>query len=77
MAIARAERAHMALKGRYAALEELHASGELLVDPRRARPGYTYSAEIGDRTFTVTATYRGSANMPTLSIDERLQISER
>jgi hypothetical protein len=77
MAIARAERAHMALKGRYAALDELHASGELVMGPRRARPGYTYSADIGDRTFVVTASYSGPANMPTLSVDESLQISER
>jgi hypothetical protein len=77
MAIAQAERAHLALKGRYASLDELHASGELVVDPRRVRQGYTYSADIGDRTFTVTANYKGPADMPTLSIDESLQISQR
>ena len=77
LAIARAERAHMALTGRYASLDELHASGDLTLDPRRGRPGYAYSAEVRDRTFTVTASYTGPADMPTLSIDESLQISQR
>ena len=77
LAIAQAERAHMALKGRYASLDELHSSGELVMDPRSVRQGYTYSVEIGDRTFTVTANYKGPADMPTLSIDESMQISQR
>jgi hypothetical protein len=77
LAIAQAERAHMALNGRYASLQDLHASGELLLDPTRGRPGYTYTVELGDQTFTVTAHYSGQAKMPTVSVDERMQVSER
>ena len=77
LAIAQAERAHMALQGRYASLDELRSSGELVMDPRSVRQGYTYSAEIGDRTFTVTAIYKGPADMPTLSIDQSMQVSQR
>ena len=77
LAIAQAERAHMALNGRYASLEDLRASGELSIDPRVGRPGYTYAAETGDQTFVITAKYSGPANMPTLTIDERMQIVER
>jgi hypothetical protein len=77
LAIAQAERAHMALNGRYASLEDLRASGALSMDPRVGRPGYTYTAETGAQTFVITARYSGPANMPTLSIDERMQIVER
>ena len=77
-AMAQAERAFLALNGRYAPLEQLRSSGDLLMDPARGRQGYTYSAEIGDRHFTVTATYSGPATgMPTLSIDETMQITQR
>lgn len=76
-AIARAEQAHMALNGRYASLEELRASGHLSMDPQAGRPGYTYVAETTGRTFTITARYTGPAHMPTLAIDERMQVVER
>ncbi len=77
LAMAQAERAHMALNGSYASLDELHSSGELSVDPQRDRQGYTYSAEIGDRTFTITASYSGPADMPNFSIDESMQVTQR
>ena len=77
LAIAQAERGHMALNGGYASLEDLRAAGELSIDPRVGRPGYTYSAETGAQTFVITAKYSGPANMPTLTIDERMQIVER
>lgn len=77
IAMAQAERAYMALNGRYASLEELHASGDLLVDPSRSRQGYSYSSQVSERSFTITATYSGPATgMPTLSIDESMQITE-
>ncbi len=77
-AMAQAERAFQALNGRYASLEELQSSGHLQMDPSRGRQGYSYSAEVGDRHFTITATYSGPATgMPTLSIDETMQISQR
>jgi hypothetical protein len=76
--MAQAERAFQALNGRYASLEELQSSGNLVVDPARGRQGYTYAASVSDRSFTITATYSGPATgMPTLSIDETMQISER
>ena len=78
LAIAQAERAYQALNGRYAPLEELRSSGSLLVDPTRVRQGYTYSAEVSDRHFTIIATYSGPATgMPTLSIDDSMQVSQR
>ena len=77
LAMAQAERAYMALNGRYASLDELHSSGNLLVDPARDRQGYYYSSQVSDRSFTITATYTGPATgMPTLSIDESMQISQ-
>ena len=77
LAMANAERAHMALNGRYASLEDLRASGDLSMDLRVGRPGYTYTAETGDQTFVITARYTGPASMPTLAIDERMQVVER
>lgn len=77
-AMAQAERSNQALNGSYAPLEELHANGSLTVDPARNRDGYTYSAEISAGHFTITATYSGPASgMPTLSIDESMQITSR
>ena len=78
LAMAQAERAFHALNGRYAPLEELQSSGNLLIDPARGRQGYGYSSSVTDTRFTVTATYSGPATgMPTLSIDQTMQISER
>ena len=75
-AMAQAERAFQSLNGRYATLEELLSSGSLLVDPVRGRQGYTYSADVSDRHFSITAAHSGTAtDMPTLSIDETMQIT--
>ncbi len=77
-AMAQAERTFMALNGRYATLGELRSSGNLLIDPARGRQGYTYSADVSDRRFTITATYSGPATgMPTLSINEIMQITQK
>ena len=76
--MAQAERTFMALNGRYATLGELHSSGNLLIDPARGRQGYTYSADVSGRRFTITATYSGPATgMPTLSINEIMQITQK
>jgi len=78
LSMAQAERAFQALNGRYAPLEELRSSGNLVIDPARGRQGYSYSANVSGNSFTVTATYSGPATgMPTLSIDETMQITER
>jgi len=77
MAMAQAERAFMALNGRYATLEELQSGGHMYVDPR-GRLGYTYSAEITENHFAITARYSGPATgMPELSIDETMQITRK
>ena len=77
-AMAQAERAFQALNGRYATLEELRSSETLQVDPARGRQGYTYSADVSDRHFSITAAYSGPAtDMPTLSIDETMQFSRK
>jgi len=78
LSMAQAERAFQALNGRYATLEELRSSETLQVDPARGRQGYTYSADVSDRHFSITAAYSGPAtDMPTLSIDETMQISRK
>ena len=78
LSMAQAERAFQALNGRYAPLEELQSSGNLAIDPARGRQGYSYSASVSGNSFIVTATYSGPATgMPTLSINETMQISER
>ncbi len=77
-AMARAERAFLALNGRYVSLDELRSSGSMQIDPARGRQGYTYRANVRGSHFTITATYSGPASgMPTLTIDETMQITER
>ena len=78
IAMAQAERTFNALNGKYAMLEELHSDGTLAADPARGRQGYTYSADVSDSHFTITANYSGPATgMPTLSVDETMQITQR
>jgi hypothetical protein len=78
LAMANAERAFMAQNGRYATLEDLYASGDLTVDPSGIREGYAYSASVGENNFQITATYTGGASgMPTLSINQSMQIVQR
>jgi hypothetical protein len=75
--MAQAERAFLALNGHYGSLEELQSAGQLSMDPSRGRQGYAYSADVGERNFTITATYSGPATgMPTLFIDETMQIAQ-
>ena len=79
LAIAQAERSHAALQGSYVSIETLRSQGDLAMD-RNNRGPYTYSAEIGDSSFRVVATYSGpeSAGIPrTLSIDQSMQISQQ
>jgi hypothetical protein len=78
IAMAQAERSYRELNGHYAKLEDLHASGDLLVDPARGREGYMYAADLEDTYFKITATYKGTATgMPELIIDERMQITQQ
>jgi len=72
LSMAQAERAHMASQGKYVSLDELVSAGELnLVKTRR--PGWTFSSDVGESTFKVTATYPAAApgETPTrLVVDE-------
>jgi hypothetical protein len=56
IAIANAERRYFATSGKYATLEELRANNDITI---ANRANYTYSAEIGDTTFKIIATYSG------------------
>ena len=77
LSMAQAERAFQALNGRYAPLAELQSSGNLVIDPNRGRQGYSYSASVTNTSFRITASYSGPATgMPTLSIDQSMQIAE-
>ena len=78
LGMAQAERIYWATNSRYASLEDLQASGELAIDPKRGRDGYSYSANHSEQAFTITATYSGPAgHMPTISIDHNMQITEQ
>src|SRR5262245_48990163 len=56
ISIANAERRYFATAGKYATLDELRANSEITI---ANRANYTYSAEIGDTTFKIIATYCG------------------
>lgn len=59
MSFANAERQQLALEGKYLPIEELRAKGISL--PGDARGPYSYTADVSDRDFRVTATYDGPA----------------
>ncbi len=76
--MAQAERGLLAQNGHYATLEELESSGSVQEGRTKGRLGYTYSVESNERSFTITAKYDGPATgMPTLSIDETMQIARK
>jgi|WetSurMetagenome_2_1015567.scaffolds.fasta_scaffold594989_2 hypothetical protein len=77
--LAQAEKLHCATNGSYATLEELRRSNVLNSIPEAGRSGYLYTAEVdGAVHFKITASSTDSArsDLPTLSIDETLQISQ-
>ncbi len=77
MTMANAERAYMALNGKYATLEELSSEGHVYVNTQ-GRFGYTYSIDISGNHFVISASYHGPATgMPELSVDETMRISQR
>jgi hypothetical protein len=74
--MAQAERLFKGHNDRYGSLDELQASGDVAIS--RGRRGYTYAADVDNRGFTITAIYSGPAKgMPTLSIDEKMNITQR
>lgn len=78
LAFANAEKQQYALEGKYLSLDDLRAKGTTL--PRDTRGPFTYSAEIGDSSFRIVATYSGEpqAGVPkTMSIDDSMQIASQ
>ena len=75
--IAQAERSHNALHGGYTSLDGLRSAGELSLATDNRGP-YNYSAEVGESTFHIVATYTGSdPAMPrSISIDQTMQITQ-
>ncbi|HYK88177.1 MAG TPA: hypothetical protein VE398_05375 [Acidobacteriota bacterium] len=76
LSLAQSERSFLAATGSYGTLEQLRQSGNLSFLERR-NPDYTYEVEIdGAAHFCITAKpVSADAGLPTLSIDETMQIS--
>ena len=75
IAFGNAEKQQYALEGKYLSLDDLRAKGSTI--PADHRGPFTYSAEIGETGFKVTATYGGEpiAGAPkSLSIDQTMQV---
>lgn len=75
--IAQAERGYFALNGKYASLDELIANHDVVMKSPTRGP-YSYSSEISDEGFRITASYSGpdQQGVPkTLWIDQTMQIS--
>ena len=68
----------MATNGSYATLEQLRSSSAVGNLPAGSSWGYEYRIEVeGAGHFVVTATPTNpGANLPTLSVDETMQISQ-
>ena len=78
LAFANAEKQQYALEGKYLSLEELRSKGTAI--PRDDRGPFHYTAEIGDSSFRVVATYSGEpqAGVPkSLSVDETMRVQEQ
>jgi hypothetical protein len=76
--MAQAERAYYAREGHYASLDDMRASGDLLVRHDNRGP-YTYSATYSDQGFEITATYNGPPQPEapqSLHVDQNMQVSQ-
>ncbi len=75
LAFANAEKQQFALDGKYLPLDDLRAKGTAL--PQDHRGPWSYSADVSDTSFRITASYSGP-EMPgapkSLSIGENMQI---
>ncbi len=79
LSLAQAERLYLAANGSYATLDRLQHSNMMNSFPAGKRAGYTYSAEVdGAEHFQITAspTDVSRTDLPTLSIDETMQITQ-
>jgi len=74
MALANAERQHFASTGKYVPLDELRASESVTLP---TRPNFSYSAEAGESTFKIIATYSGpDPKAPKhLTVDETMALT--
>jgi len=77
LTIGQTERQYQVTNGKFATLAEL-AAADLLPGGTEQR-GYTYTAEVSDTGFTITATPTAAdkASWPTLSIDNTMEVKER
>lgn len=74
VSIANAERRRRATDGKYASLDDLISNGDISMQTPSRGP-YSYSSDVSDQSFRITATYNGSDPGPkTLYIDESMQI---
>ena len=77
LAIAQAERRRFALEGKYATIDELMSSGDLLL-PAKGRGPYTYEADLSATGFRIQATCAGGPAQGCasrgISVDETLQV---
>ncbi len=79
LVIANAERRHFASEGKYVPLDELIANQDISMQSPSRGP-YTYSADVSDEGFRITATYSGppDAGMPQqLVIDQTMEITSQ
>jgi hypothetical protein len=79
LSLAQAEKLYCATNGNYATLEELRRSNVLNSIPEAGRSGYQYTIEVdGAALFLIKASPTDSSrsDLPTLSIDETLQLSQ-
>ena len=77
IALAQAERRHLAAEGNYVSIDELRSNGDISL-PQNGRGPYIYNAEVSGNTFRITATYQGPSNpgAPLLfSIDDNMEVS--
>ncbi len=75
IAFANAEKQEYALTGKYASLDDLRSKGVAI--PADHRGPFTYSADIGDTDFKITATYSGDpipGAARVLWIDQTMQV---
>jgi hypothetical protein len=78
LSLGQAERLYVATNGSYATIEELQNSHVMSTFPDGKGLGYEYIAEVdGGAHFRITAIPKDSsaADLPTLTIDETMQIS--
>lgn len=77
VAFGTAEKQEFALDGHYATIDDMRAKGTNL--PADQRGPFTYTSEVSDTGFKITATYGGEplAGIPkTMSIDETMAVKQ-